>query len=138
MTTTDAATAVALEQTLQAEMDEAKVEKQTTSRPPRPGPPPRKKRPIPDPDQFFKLAKSSAVRNFNESRDPERSKPIDDTQVHISGFSRTMSHWKATLTSTVARNMLWEVTFNAAKNQIYVDAYRKISNSMIQLGEDGA
>ena len=105
---------------------------------PRPAPPQqRKKRSPVDPDQFLKLAKGLAVRNFNESRDPDRSKPIEESQVYIVAFSKVMSHWKATVASPVARNILWEVTFNASKNQVYVDAFRKISNTMIQLGEDG-
>lgn len=99
--------------------------------------PPRKKRPIPDPDQFLKLAKKMAVRNFNESRDPDRSKPIDETQVQVSGFSKVMSHWKTMVISPVVRNIIWEVTYNASKNQVYVEAYRKMSNTMIQLGDDG-
>jgi hypothetical protein len=97
----------------------------------------RKKRPQPDPEQFLKLAKGAAVRNFNESRDPDRSKAIDESQVYIVSFSKVMAHWKATVASPVARNILWEVTFNSARNQVYVDTYRKISNSMVQLGEEG-
>jgi hypothetical protein len=105
---------------------------------PRPGPPRNnKKRPAPDLEQFINLAKKMAVQNYNASRDPSRNQAIDESQVYIAGFSKVMSHWKATVVSPVARNLLWEVTFNAAKNQVYVDAYRKISNSMKQLGEDG-
>ena len=119
-----------------SEQNRAKVEAQLAARSPaKPAPPPRKKRPISDPDQFLRMAKEAAVRNFNESRDPERSKAITADQVYVSGFSRVMSHWKATVTSPVVRNILWEVTFNAAKNQLYLDAWRKISNTMIQLEE---
>ena len=120
-----------------SEQNRAKVEAQLAARPPARPAPPRKKRPIPDPDQFLKLAKQMAVRNFNESRDPDRSKPIDETQVQVSGFSKVMSHWKTTVTSPVVRNIIWEVTYNASKNQVYIDAYRKMSNTMIQLGDDG-
>jgi Family of unknown function (DUF6275) len=118
--------------------DIAEIETAQTEVPkaPKPLPPQRKKRVISSPEQFLALAKQMAVRNFNASRDPDRSKAITEDQVYVLGFSKIMSHWRAQIASLTARNLLWDVTYNAAKNQVYIDAFRKVSNNMTQLGED--
>lgn len=102
--------------------------------PPRPVPaPPRPVKARVDPDGFTRRARELAVENFNENRDPKRSRPLRVDQVYIVWFAKVLGHWKAIVGSSVARGMLWEVTSNGNKNEAYVDTYRKINNTVYPL-----
>lgn len=98
---------------------------------PKPSPPrkPRNQHEDPgDPDKFLRTAKETVVSNYNAHRDTERSPELSVEGVVIVWFSKTLGNWKAILSSPIVRGLLWEVTFNGHKNELYVDVYKKLNN----------
>lgn len=89
-----------------------------------------------DPDKFLTTARRLVVENYNKHRDPARSKELMMDAVYVVWFSKTLSNWKAILTSPVIRGLLWEVTYAGSKRQAYIDAYKKLNNEMIPLGDE--
>lgn len=89
-----------------------------------------------DPDRFLKLAKDTVVSNFNEHRNKDRSPPLTLAMVQIVWFAKTLENWKAIVSSSAAKNLLWEVSYSGAKNEIYLDVYGKLKNHKITLGEN--
>ena len=70
---------------------------------------------------------------------------VEDNQVdevfeslNIVWFSKTLQNHKALVMSTnsLFNHTYWEVTYNGDKDEYYVDAYYKKSNTVIKLSED--
>ena len=58
---------------------------------------------------------------------------INDEDVFIVWFSKTLQNWKALVSTCVGDGMYYEITYNGDKNEIYLDAYKKIENKCIPL-----
>jgi hypothetical protein len=58
---------------------------------------------------------------------------MDD--VYIVWFSKTLGNWKALVSTDVIHGFYWEVTHNGAKQETYLDTYRKLDNIAIPDGE---
>ena len=58
-----------------------------------------------------------------------------DFDVYITWYCYELGHNKALLTSTLPDGMYYEVTFNSNKNEIYLDAYKKLENKCFELGD---
>lgn len=77
----------------------------------------------PDPDRFLKEAKQFVVSSENGLIRPE--------DLYIVWFSKTLKNWKALISTDVVNGRYWEVTFNGATSEAYIDKYVKESNSVI-------
>ena len=53
-------------------------------------------------------------------------------EVYVVWFAFTLGNWKALLSTTLPDGMYYEVTHNAAKNETYIDAYKKFDNVRIE------
>jgi Family of unknown function (DUF6275) len=87
-----------------------------------------------DPDRFLMMSKKVVVDNYNLYRDSRKSPELTMDAVYIVWFSKTLGNWKAIVASPVVRGLLWEVAFNAHKNEAYVDIYKKLNNVKVSLG----
>ena len=58
---------------------------------------------------------------------------INDEDVFIVWFSKTLQNWKALVSTCVHDGMYYEITYNGDKDEIYLDAYKKIENKCIPL-----
>jgi hypothetical protein len=104
---------------------------------PKPAPPFRKRRPeSEDPDRFLRTAKQVVVANYNKYRDTAKSPELPDNGVYIVWFSKTLGNWKAIVASPIIRGLLWEVTCNGHRGEIYIDIYKKINNVKVLLGDN--
>lgn len=58
--------------------------------------------------------------------------------LNIVWFSKTLQNHKALVMSTnsLFNHTYWEVTYNGDRDEYYVDAYYKKSNTVIELSED--
>lgn len=57
---------------------------------------------------------------------------LDISDVFIVWFAKTLQNWKAVVATAVSNDgMLFEVTYNGDKKEIYLDVYVKVSNSVI-------
>jgi hypothetical protein len=88
-----------------------------------------------DTDRFIKQAKKVAVDNFNANRDTQFSAPLTVRDVYIESFTKIMGNWQAIVGSDVARGMLWSVTYNSYKKEVYVSAYKRLKSVKIAVGE---
>ncbi len=87
----------------------------------------------PDPDRFLHTAKKVCVDNYNLHRDSSRSPELTTDGVFIVWFAKTLGNWKAIVSSPVARGLMWEVTFNGHRGEVYLDVYKKTNNVKVQL-----
>lgn len=84
-------------------------------------------------DDFLKLCKKVVVDYFNRKADKTEGKVLTEDDVFIVWSCKTLQNNKALLSTTVSDGMYYEVTYNGDKNEIYVDAYKKWENFVIQL-----
>jgi hypothetical protein len=80
----------------------------------------------PDADQFLRKAKESVVKV--EYDGGLRVRPED---LYIVWFCKVLGSWKALISTDVCAGAYWEVTYNGAKQETYVDTYAKRSNAAI-------
>jgi hypothetical protein len=83
---------------------------------------------VSDSDQFLKKAKESILKSdYVKGYTGELT--ADD--LYIVWFAKTLSNWKALVSTDVFNSVYWEVTYNGAKKETYVDTYSKISNQAV-------
>lgn len=82
-----------------------------------------------DPQNFQDLAKSR-VREVIDAQfaDIDEHPEYD---LYIVWFCKTLQNWKALICTSLEDNMYYEVTYNGAKFETYVDQYKKVMNSVI-------
>lgn len=83
-----------------------------------------------DADKFLKKAKRLAAEDFNHSAG-SLNPHIASEDVFIVWFAKILGHWKALVSTDVLSGMYWEITYNGAKKEAYVDRYSKVSNTAI-------
>lgn len=76
---------------------------------------------IHDPDVFLKKAKQAIVETDTFTAD----------DLYIVWFCKILGNWKALISTDAVDNHYWEVTYNGAKKETYVDLYTKVSNSVL-------
>lgn len=52
-------------------------------------------------------------------------------EVYVVWFTYILGNWKALVSTTLPDGMYYEVTYNAAKGETYLDAYKKFDNVSI-------
>jgi Family of unknown function (DUF6275) len=52
--------------------------------------------------------------------------------IYVVWFCKTLQNWKALLSTTLPDGMYYEVTHNGAKQETYLDAYKKFDNVLIE------
>ena len=73
--------------------------------------------------EFTEKAKK-LVREYTEYNTPDA--PV--FEVYVVWNAYILGNMKALLSTTVEDGMYYEVTYNKAKNEIYLDAYKKFEN----------
>lgn len=58
-------------------------------------------------------------------------KPIEWTDVSVVWQCKTLQNHKAILAAPTPDNLMFEVTYNGDKHEMYIDAYDKIKNVCI-------
>jgi Family of unknown function (DUF6275) len=112
-----------------------------TTSPPRPKPPRRTQpaaakrpaQPKPDPEGFVEIAKRVVADNYNASRDETHAPEIEFKDLFIVSYSRILQNWEVVITSPVARRLLWVVSFNNYRNEVYLSVYQKINVGKVSL-----
>lgn len=81
---------------------------------------------------FMKQARQAVVDYFNNRKDAtDKNEDITLDDVFIVWFCKTLRNWKAMVSTTVSDGMYYEVTFNGATGEMYLDAYKKWQNVVI-------
>lgn len=78
----------------------------------------------PDADQFLRKAKESVI----QAEEHVKFQPED---LYIVWFCKVLGNWKALISTDAYDGAYWEVTYNGAKQETYVDGYAKRRNTAI-------
>ena len=82
---------------------------------------------------FVKLCKKTIVDYFNGRSDKTDKVQITEDNVFIVWMCKTLQNNKAIVSTTVSDGMLYELTYNGDKRELYLDAYKKWENKCIKL-----
>ena len=85
-------------------------------------------------EKFKKLCKMAVVRYVNERLDDEREYITKDN-VYIVWLCKVLQNNKALVSTTLEDGMYYEVTYNGDKDELYLDAYKKVENVLIKPSE---
>lgn len=84
-----------------------------------------------DSNKYTDKAKQLVVDNYNSHHDSSKTPPLTIELVYVVWFSKVLDSWKAMIGSSVVKGLLYEVTYNGARSEAYVDVYKKINNVKI-------
>lgn len=82
-------------------------------------------------NEFEKLV-IEAVKCYANERRIEGEKPLSDEDVYIVWSCKTLQNNKALVSTTRSGGMYYELTYNGDKDELYLDAYRKLENRCIE------
>lgn len=60
-----------------------------------------------------------------------------DFDVYVVWYAYELGNQKAMISTSLLDGMYYEVTYNINKNEIYLDAYKKFENKVINLKKEG-
>lgn len=80
---------------------------------------------------FIEKAKKLVCDYVDEHCDKSEKPPVFDVFVVWSCY--ILRNQKALISTSISDGMYYEVTYNAAKNEIYFDAYKKFENRCITI-----
>ena len=83
-----------------------------------------------DSNVYINKAKELVLSYFNSEVDPTDNFSIGLEQVFVVWFCKTLSNWKALVSTTVSDGMYYEVTYNGLKQETYIDVYKKMGQQM--------
>ena len=87
-------------------------------------------RPEAGPDRFLGLAKQYVLDNYNEHQD-ETQEPMELGDLYIVWYAKALNHWRAQVQSTYIKGLLWMVTYNGSKGDVYLEVFRKVNNTTV-------
>jgi len=79
----------------------------------------------PDADQFLHKAKDAVIVVEYPTYQ------FIPNELYVVWFCKALGNWKALVSTDVWDGAYWEVTYNGAKQETYVDTYKKLSNVCI-------
>ena len=79
-------------------------------------------------NQFDMIARAAVaavcVQNYGEE--------YDARDIQVVWFAHVLGNKKTIMIANGPNNRIYEVTYNAAKDELYVDAYSKTSNTVVR------
>lgn len=88
----------------------------------------------PDPEHLPLKARRlvfEQVKNTLEKTDVHIT--FSEDEVYVVWFTFTLGNWKAMLSTTLPDGRYYEVTYNKAKNEAYIDTYIKVVNTVVDM-----
>lgn len=85
-------------------------------------------------NSMFGVIKSEVAKYFNERRSKgDSGQDITVGNVIIVWYCYILGGWKALATTDVQDGMYYEVTFDKQKSCLYIDAYKRWENVVVEL-----
>jgi hypothetical protein len=75
-------------------------------------------------------ARRLVVEQFNNEVHQSDEFKLSFEQTYVVSFTYILGNWKAMVSTDLPDNMYYEVTYDKAKEQAYVDAYKKWKNTV--------
>jgi hypothetical protein len=82
---------------------------------------------------FIKLCKRLVADYANKHIFATDGKTVTENDVYVVWLCKALQNSKALLSTTLPDGMYYELTFNGDKDEIYLDAYKKVENQRIEL-----
>lgn len=79
---------------------------------------------------YTEVAIDVVTQYITKRLDP--SQPTPAFEVYVVWFAKTLTNWKAMVSSSLPDGMYYELTYNGAKAELYLDAYRRTENVVIK------
>ena len=86
-----------------------------------------------NPSDFLPVCKKLVMDYANEHLDKSDNKQITQADVYVVWSVKVLQHSKALLSTTLFDGMYYELTLNGDKDEIYLDAYKKFENRVIEV-----
>lgn len=83
-------------------------------------------------DEMLDLCKDIVI-SYIEDNEPVK---VTKDNVFIVWFSKTLQNFKALVSTTLSDGMYYELTYNGDKDELYLDAYKKLENKAYDLKEE--
>lgn len=85
-----------------------------------------------DPNQFINKARELVLEKYNRDiADLQYNGLITLEEIYVVWFSKVLDNWKALVSTDRSDGRYYELTYNGAKQETYVDVYSKDSNEVI-------
>ena len=84
-----------------------------------------------DSQNFINICKAVVCDYANEHLDKMDNEEITSDNVFVVWQCKTLQNNKAILSTTLRDGMLYELTYNGDKKELYFDAYKKWENRCI-------
>lgn len=81
-----------------------------------------------DPDQYLKKAKALIAELYYRENITREDYKLTVDDLYVVWFAKTLGNWKALISTDKWDNCYWEVTYNGAKKEAYIDVYYKEHN----------
>lgn len=81
-----------------------------------------------DPSDNQVKARMLVAQYFNRKAEKTDASQLFVEDVYVVSFTFVLGSWKALVSTTVPDGMYYEVTYNKAKGETYIDAYKKWDN----------
>ena len=83
-------------------------------------------------NEFEIYCKKIVVDYFNEKVEKTDKLKITEDNVYIVWMCKILQNNKALVSTTVSDGMYYEITYNGDKEEVYVDAYKKLDNFVLK------
>ncbi|QAY17184.1 hypothetical protein SEA_MADAMATO_66 [Streptomyces phage Madamato] len=83
------------------------------------------------PDDFPSKAKKILVDYIDSHYSTSFEKPA--FEVYVVWFVKVLQHWKALVSTDRPDGRYYELTFNGDRNEVYIDEYGKLKNTVVSL-----
>lgn len=84
-------------------------------------------------DKFIGICKKHVADYTSKGLDVTDDVEFSVDNVYVVWLSKTLQNSKALLSTTLPDGMYYELTYNGDKNEIYLDAYKKVENIAIKV-----
>lgn len=84
-----------------------------------------------DREDFQTKAKILVAHDFKSTFFPDSDLKPSAKDFYVVWFAKVLGNWKALVSTDIISGQYWEVTYNGAKNETYVDHYVKRTNQAI-------
>lgn len=82
-------------------------------------------------EKFIELCKDE-VRKYI-GKHPHDTTELIPFSVYVVWYCKTLQNWKALVSTSLNDGMYFELTLNGDRQELYLDAYKKVENHCIAL-----
>ena len=79
---------------------------------------------------FIQLAKQVVLQYVLDHNEPPDAQLLSPDDIYVVWYCKELQNHKALLGTPLSDGMYYECTYNGNKDEMYLDAYRKQSNSV--------